>query len=100
MLSFRNPNYLERHEDVVNFELTQALNVPATTTILAANATQEQEIQNLRFIVDNTGEISPFDWYNARFLLNFRVEKLDGTGDIDSDDLSNRRRFLCLHSLI
>ena len=88
MISFRNPNYLERYEDVV-FELTQPLDVPATTTTLAANATQETKRENLRFIVDNTGEIYPFDWYNTRFSLNFRVEKLDGTGNIDADGDDN-----------
>ena len=48
-----------------------------------------QERKILTFVADNTGEVSPFDWYNARLLLNFRVEKLDGTGIIDADGDDN-----------
>ena len=70
MKSFRNPKYLERYEDVV-FDLEQAINVAP-----ANNATQTRN--NLKFIVDN-GEESPFDWYNARISLDFKVQQLDGT---------------------
>ena len=70
MRSFRNPKYLERYEDVV-FDLEQSINVAP-----ANNATQVRN--NLKFIADNTGEVTPFDWYNGRIALNFKVEKLDG----------------------
>ena len=30
----------------------------------------------LRFVVDISGEETPFDWYNARISLNFKVNKL------------------------
>ena len=71
MKSFRNPKYLERYEDV-GFDLEQSINVAP-----ANNATQVRN--NLKFIADNTGEVTPFDWYNARIALNFKVEQLDGT---------------------
>ena len=71
MKSFRNPKYLERYEDVV-FDLEQAINVAP-----ANNADQERN--NLQFIADNSGEVTPFDWYNARIALDFKVQQRDGT---------------------
>ena len=74
MKSFRNPEYLERYEDVV-FDLEQAL---ATT----ANGSQQTKT-GYRFVADNTGETTPFDWYNARFSVDFKVQLLNG------DDFNN-----------
>ena len=71
MKSFRNPNYLERYEDVV-FDLEQAINTaPANNT--------DQDRNNLKFITDNSGEVTPFDWYNARIAIDFKVQQRDGT---------------------
>ena len=70
MKSFRNPKYLERYEDVV-FDL--GISLPA------AAVDQPQKRENLRFIVDNTGEVTPLDWYNARVSLDFKVVKNDNT---------------------
>ena len=68
MKSFRNPKYLE---DVV-FDLEQAINAaPANDTT--------QERNNLKFIADNSGEVTPFDWYNARIALDFQIKQRDGT---------------------
>ena len=53
MKSFRNTKYLERYEDFV-FDLEQALDIDP----------------------DNTGEATPFDWYNARLSVDFKVNKL------------------------
>ena len=69
MNSFRNPKYLERYEDVV-FDLEQSLATPAN------NANQNKE--GHRFVADNSGEATPFDWYNARFSVDFKVQLLDG----------------------
>ena len=77
MKSFRNPKYLERYEDVV-FDLEQALDVGP-----ANNAHQNKT--GLRFIADNTGEATPFDWYNARLSVDFKVNQLAGGADIDAD---------------
>ena len=59
------------YEDVV-FDLEQAINVAA------ANNT-DQERNNLKFIADNSGEVTPFDWYNARIALVYKVQQRDGT---------------------
>ena len=72
MKSFRNPKYLERYEDVI-FDLEQ----PLVTADPANNAAQLRA-SNLKFIADNTGEATPFDWYNARFSMDFKVTPLAG----------------------
>ena len=76
MKSFRNPEYLERYEDVV-FDLEQALAAPAN----AAHQTKTGH----RFVADNTGEATPFDWYNARFSVDFKVNQLAAGANIDAD---------------
>ena len=77
MKSFRNPKYLERYEDVV-FDLEQALDVAP-----ANNARQNKT--GLRFVADNTGEATPFDWYNARLSVDFKVNQLANGAAIDAD---------------
>ena len=37
-------------------------------------------------MVDNTGEVTPFDWYNARISVNFKVVKLADGGNIAAAD--------------
>ena len=76
MKSFRNPIYLERYEDVV-FNLEQTLATPGN------NAHQTKT--GHRFVADNTGEATPFDWYNARFSVDFKVNQLAAGADIDAD---------------
>ena len=72
MKSFRTPRYLERYEDVV-FELENRLEIDP-------NNTQHQNRDGLKFVADNSGETTPFDWYNARLSVDFKVNKLaDGT---------------------
>ena len=39
----------------------------------------DQERNNLKFIVHNSGEYTPFDWYNARIALDFKVQQREGT---------------------
>ena len=79
MKSFRNPEYLERYEDVV-FDLEQALATPGN------NAHQTRT--GHRFVADNTGEATPFDWYNARFSADFKVQLLDGN-DFNNNNLQS-----------
>ena len=79
MKSFRNPKYLERYEDVI-FDLEQPLN-----TADPANDAAQVRAPNLKFIADNTGEATPFDWYNARFSMDFKVTLLAG-GNIAGND--------------
>ena len=76
MKSFRNPEYLERYEDVV-FDLEQALATPGN----GAHQTKTGH----RFVADNTGEATPFDWYNARFSVDFKVDQLAAGANIDAD---------------
>ena len=78
MESFRNPRFLERYEDVV-FELETPLN----TTI--AN-TRHQKKDGYRFVVDNSGEVTPFDWYNSRLGISFKVNKLADGANIAAED--------------
>ena len=78
MKSFRNPKYLERYEDVV-YDLEQALD-----TAPANNAHQTKT--GLRFVADNTGETTPFDWYNARLSMDFKVNKLANGANIAVTD--------------
>ena len=58
MKSFRVPRYLERYEDVV-FDLEQPLDINPSDG-------QYQKRETMKTVTDNTGETTPFDWYNAR----------------------------------
>ena len=68
MKSFRTPRYLERYEDVV-LHTEQQLDINP-------NDTQYQKREGITTVPDNTGETTPFDWYNARLSVNFKVDKL------------------------
>ena len=68
MKSFRTPRYLERYEDVI-FDLENRLEINP-------NDTQHQNRDSLKIVADNSGETTPFDWYNARLSVNFKVDKL------------------------
>ena len=78
MTNYRNPKLIERYEDVV-FELETALNAN-----VANNASQTKT--NHRFVVDNSGESTPFDWYHARFNVNINLEKLADGGNVAAND--------------
>ena len=78
MESYRNPKYIERYEDMV-FELETPLN-----TVVANTRSQKKD--NYRFVVDNSGEVTPFDWYNARLGISFKVNKLADGGNIAGND--------------
>ena len=73
---FRNSKFVERYEDVV-FELETALD----TTL-----TRNQKKDGHRFVVDNTGEVTPFDWYNSRILVDFKVVLAADGGNIAAAD--------------
>ena len=78
MESYRNPKYVERYEDVI-FELETPLNA-----VVPNNRSQKKD--GYRFVVDNSGEVTPFDWYNARLGISFKVNKLaDGTNIAGND---------------
>ena len=66
------------YEDVI-FDLETALN-----TTVPNNAYQKKD--GYRFVVDNSGEVTPFDWYNARISLDFKVVLLANGGNIALED--------------
>ena len=78
MKSFRPPRYLERYENVV-FDLENRLEINP-------NDTQHQNRDGLKIVADNSGETTPFDWYNARLSVNFKVDKLENHAAIALDD--------------
>ena len=77
MKSVRNPKYLERYEDVV-FDLEKALANPGIT--------EYQNRDGIRFVADNTGDATPFDWYNARLSVDFKVDKLADAAALTATD--------------
>ena len=80
MTNYRNSKFIERYEDVV-FELETALNVN-----IANNAHQTKI--NHRFAVDNSGESTPFDWYHARFNVDFTLNQVaDGANVAAADQM-------------
>ena len=80
MKSFRTPHYLERYEDVV-FELENQLHIREVNT-------QHLNRDGLKFVADNSGESTPFDWYNARLSVDFKVNKLaDATAIAVNDNI-------------
>ena len=40
----------------------------------------------MKFVADNSGETTPFDWYNARLSVKFKVDKLSDHAAIAVDD--------------
>ena len=78
MKSFRNPKYLEREEDVI-FELETPLN----TSNPGNNQSQKKD--GFRFVIENSGEVTPFDWFNSRISVGFKVQNMDNT-DIALED--------------
>ena len=78
MESYRNPKFVERFEDVI-----LELETPLITVV--AN-TRSQKKDGYRFVVDNSGEVTPFDWYNDRLSISFKVDKLADGADIAAND--------------
>ena len=79
MKSFRNPKYIERYEDVF-FQLETPLN----TGKPGNNRSQKKD--GYRFVVDNTGEVTPFDWYNARLSVGFKVQTMANANLVNNDE--------------
>ena len=80
MKSFRTPRYLERYEDVV-FDLEQPLDINP-------NDGAYQKRDGMKIVADNTGETTPFDWYNARLAVDFKVDKLADHPALAVDDVN------------
>ena len=73
MNSFRDPKYVERYDVILDLET-------ALNTTVANNAHQKKD--GYRFVVDNSGEVTPLDWYNARISLDFKVVLLANGSNI------------------
>ena len=79
MKSFRAPRYLERYEDVVfDTEKPLAVNPPNI---------QYQKRDGIKIVADNTGETTPFDWYNARLSVDFKIDKLADSRALRNNDI-------------
>ena len=91
MESFRNPKFVQRYEDI-SFDLNTPL-----VTVLANGAYQKKD--GYRFVADNSGEVAPFDWYNARFEVDFKVQLTADGGNI-ADDNDNSGMVNGSHSFI
>ena len=73
---FRNSKYVERYEDVIFY-----LETPLDTTV-----TRDQKKDGYRFVIDNTNSTSPFDFYNARISVDFKVVLAANGGHIGLAD--------------
>ena len=63
--NFRKPEYVKRYE-YTYYDLETPLNV-----IVANNTRQRKD--NYRFVVDNSSEANPIDWYNAYLEVEFQL---------------------------
>ena len=78
MESFRNPKFVQRYEDV-SFDLE--------TPLITQVANGAHQIKTgYRFVADNSGEVAPFDWYNARFETDFKLVVIADGGNIAVED--------------
>ena len=66
--NFRKPEYVKRYE-YTYYDLETPLNA-----IVANNARQRKD--NYRFVVDNSSEANPIDWYNAYLEVDFQLVTL------------------------
>ena len=74
--TYRDASLMERYEDII-FELNSNLIIPANGS--------RQKKENHTFSIDNSGELPPLDWYNARFNVDFKLQQLGG-GNIAAND--------------
>lgn len=73
MRGILNPRDLESYE-YVSFEPTEALRINV------ANG-QTQRRGTPKFMVDNSNEVTPFDWYNAYLEVDFKINVLANGND-------------------
>ena len=81
---FRSDKYLNRME-------YYAYDLETDISTTKREDGQEQMKNQHRFIIDNTAEINPIDWYNAFFEVEFKLVKLaDNTaGFVDDNTAAN-----------
>ena len=86
---FRSDQYLNRME-----YYAYDLETDISTTIRGNN--QEQMKNQHRFIIDNTAEINPIDWYNAFFKVEFKLVKLADASNFAAADKCTMNNGLSL----
>ena len=86
---FRSDKYLNRME-----YYAYDLETDISTTIRGNN--QEQMKNQHRFIIDNTAEINPIDWYNAFFEVEFKLVKLADAANFVAADKCTMNNGLSL----
>ena len=86
---FRSDKYLNRME-----YYAYDLEIDISTT---KRGNGEEQIKNQhRFIIDNTAEINPIDWYNAFFEIDFKLVKLADENNFGADDMCTMNNGLSL----
>ena len=88
--TYRDALLIERYEDII-FELDSNLIIPANGV--------RQKKDNHTFSIDNSGELPPLDWYNARFNVDFKLQQLGG-GNIAANDGIVNSAFSLINNLI
>ena len=84
--NFRKPEFVKRYE-YTYFDLETPLNA-----IVADNARQTKD--NYRFVVDNSSEANPIDWYNAYLEVDFQLVTLaDSTVGIVGGNIDNENKI-------
>ena len=86
---FRSDKYLNRME-----YYAYDLETDISTTVRGNN--QEQMKNQHRFIIDNTAEINPIDWYNAFFEVEFKLVKLADGNNFDAAEMCSMNNGLSL----
>ena len=86
---FRSDKYLNRME-----YYAYDLETDISTTVRGNN--QEQMKNQHRFIIDNTAEINPIDWYNAFFEVEFKLVKLADGNNFAAADMCSMNNGLSL----
>ena len=86
---FRSDKYLNRME-----YYAYDLEIDISTT-KRGNGEEQMKNQH-RFIIDNTAEINPIDWYNAFFEIDFKLVKLADGNNFGANDMCTMNNGLSL----
>ena len=79
--NFRKPEFVKRYE-YTYYDLETPLNA-----IVGNNARQTKD--NYRFVVDNSSEANPIDWYNAYLEVDFQLVQFANGAGIPGENIDN-----------
>ena len=92
-MAFRASKYVQRNE-LIRFQLDNVIQIPANG--------QHQEKNGYKFTINDRASI--YDWYNAYFEVQFKLQKLAGTAYIhnanDRITVINGAHSLIYHMMI